>query len=373
MKGSEFIKTLPPNLGQRTPTGWERDKLIYDAVDQGHAVVDWFTLTVDIDDIRATFLVSNALQIGEPDDSVRPSTSPRNAQRIADRLNSVLPTMFLADQMYQQAPIKLDPLTMSITSSTAAMQQQSARLDQVLQGRNKTSLVANEGKHWLNHSDLLDANGKPTLNKGSGYPNGLNYGWQHQGRWGWGHDYPSTVPGVFALQGPYTAHDYWHVDYSQLVYLVARPVLFCLPQGSAVAGLGQDWTKEEYEGGQEDVASPYEGWSCDLPAGGQGQIRDIDIYDVIKNPTLRKFVVKGDEKLQMMRQPAVDWAAPQLSKFDPGWRIEVPAATAQPSDAAAQAGVGASDVGGKVAAGVAGGAVGYYVMEWLKRLVRGGK
>ncbi len=342
MKGSQWIKTIP------TGPGDAREAAILQAVKDRHIVVHWNPIYADVGNSRAMFLVSNALQVGEPGDSVRVSTSHRNAQWIADELNSVLPTQRLADLSYHYAKQKIAPQTSDVGDmSTAHMLRQSQRLDALIEPDG--TLVANEGKFWLTNQKLVT---EPVQD---GQPSAVNYGWFVTKSPGYGHDYRTTLPGVMTIQGPYTGHGYKHDDYSQLVYLVARRVEVCHPAG--VAGLGDDAG----------------GWACTLPDGSEGVTSVYDMYRMIDEPGLKDFFTPGDPSLNIMRHPSVDWESSEVMAFDPFTPARPPQAgppTQHPPDyppgyAPAEplsAGVGRT---GKAAALVAGAALGFYGTQLL--------
>lgn len=355
MKGSEWIQQLkrqhpgpglPPSETGMSP----RDQAILDAVKQGHAVLDWYPVTLRKGNTSATFLVTNAMQIGEPGDSVRVSMSQSGAQRVADQLNATLPSQGLADQMYAQADHAVFPPSRKITSTTQAMHEQSDKLDRLFAG--KKGLLANEGKFWLNHSKLV------TEPMQDGVPAAVNYGWFLTKPLDYGHNYPTTVPNILALQGPYTGHGIHHVDYSQLVYLVARPVLVCEPVPVAGAAI-------------DDVGSEqYSGWPCTLPDGSPGTILEIDIYDMIQDPAYRDFLIDGDPGLELMRHPKIPWESGTVAAYDPKWPVdppgdfppappeEPPVIPGDPSPAQAQ-------VGGKLLAAAGGLAAGWLGLKWM--------
>lgn len=286
MKASDWVKTIPAGRGD------EREAAILQAVKDRNIVVDWNPVYADVNGSRAMFLVSNALQVGERGDSMRVFTNQRNAQRIADEVNSVLPTQRLADLSYFYADQRISPQTSNVGDmSTQHMIDQSKRIDALVD--DSALLVANEGKFWLTNQKLVT---EPVQDGG---PSAVNYGWYIESPLGYGHNYQTTLPGVLTIQGPYTGHNFKHEDYSQYVYLVARRVEVCGPAG--VAGLG----------GRE------EGSSCRLPDGSDGVTRVYDMYRMIDDPSLKEFFTAGDPHLNIMRHPSVEWESSRVMAFSP--------------------------------------------------------
>jgi hypothetical protein len=349
MRASDWVKTIPPGRGDA------RDEAILQAVRDRNIVVDWNPVYSDVGNSRAMFLVSNALQVGERGDSIRVFTSQQRAQQIADDLSSTLPTQRIADLMYHYAEQKLVPQTSNVGDmSTQHMIDQSARLDALVE--DPKLLVANEGKHWLNHSKLIT---EPIQD---GMPSAVNYGWHITKPLSYGHNYRTTLPGILTIQGPYTGHGYEHEDYSQYVYLVARRVEVCEPE--AIAGLG---------------AQGEEGYPCLLPDGELGRTRVYDIYRMVDDPQLKQFFSAGDPTISQMRHPSVEWESSEVKSFDPGWPPR-PGAVPQPDGPPpyppgyqpAEPLAAGPNLPARVAALVGGGIAGYYAVRLLGDWFRGG-
>ena len=352
MRGSEFIATLPPGPGP------QREQMILDAVLAGDWYASWVPITVQSENMSADFLVSSdKLMSGEPGDYVRVNCTQPTAQLIADHLNCVLPTSQLCDQIYAHADLKLEPILRSnwmgdnpktakvegdgSASTSRRMLDYSRLVDEAIGGRDY-GLVANVSKDWINTDKFgVDPNRVP---RKYGQPVECNYGW-YKGARTLSSDYLTTIPGMYVWQGPGTAHDWNHTDYSQMVRLVARAVHICQPVG--ISGFG----------GEEAEGQP-----CTLPNGGQGAYHVVDIYEMPHVPEWSRLLSR-DTRPYIMRHPLVPWAGGVAIPFDPAWRPHGPARPSAPAPVSPAA-VGTA---GKVAALLAGGIVGYSAVNWLRR------
>jgi hypothetical protein len=286
MKGDDVYKSLTPGLAGR-------DEQILSYVLNGDYVLDWHAIAIDYGGYRATFMVSNALQLGNAYDSFRVSVSQRTMQRMADYLGCAMLTKGMADQIYNQADVKLTPHPMGTAAmtSTKRMMDYHKVVENLRAGR--TGLIANEGKDWITHSKLVS---HPVAADGG--VSAVNYGWYYPiGQ------YPrlslSSLQGIGVIQGPGTFHNYTYADYSQLARFVWRPVFMC------TTGVVHDLAS----------GSVYDGKSCSLP-DGEGYTTVIDIYDMMADPNYRAFINMGDTGLNFMRHPKVPWT-PDTKKFVP--------------------------------------------------------
>ena len=153
-------------------------------------------------------VLADALKI----EGVRVNVSARLSQQIADVTGMMLMTPKIADVVYHSAKFRIGPSPQTITSATSAMINHSQRVDASLakvQGFDATEspLVDTVGKYWCLSNEL-----KGTTTKA------LNYGWHftgtsYQGIKGYRCD--SGLP-YNLIQPSATAHDYTHVDYSQI-------------------------------------------------------------------------------------------------------------------------------------------------------------
>ncbi len=203
--------SLPPSAGTA------REGAILDRVLAGTFEVRWATLTSQHQGHEAEFEVfADALKI----DGVRVNVSADTQQKIADVLGCFLLTPKLADLLWAQRGVTLPPFPRPITSSTTAMIEHSAKIDAALSQLPPTEgILATVGKHWVLDNALASKPGRA-----------MNYGWHFEGA-----AYQNIKGEVCAsllkepsgsytrlIQGRGTAHDRYHVDYSQTCVLVAR-------------------------------------------------------------------------------------------------------------------------------------------------------
>lgn len=239
MRGSIFYKTLPKEAGPR------RERMLLDAVRRlDLAPIAWVPITTSIEQpgggkYTAKILVSkDALRAGDATDSFRFSVNHRTAQHMADALGCVLPTPFLSDQIYKQAPIKLSSWKQTrpwhadgTMADTDRMLQQSEFVDRLIARKmaetGKNGLIADVGKDWVTSPELWQPYA-PSPRCEKGHPRAQNYGWHYapdqnqQGQF-----YAAITPGLRVIQPAARCHTIGHVDYSQIVRLVRRDVDVC--------------------------------------------------------------------------------------------------------------------------------------------------
>jgi hypothetical protein len=205
-------------LGLPAKEGPEREGAIFQAVLDGRTTNEWAKVTSTHDDHTAEFNVfADALKLN----GVRVNVSAETKQKIADAMGCLLLTPKLADLIWQQRQVTLVPSPQSITASTRAMVEHSARVDAQLEKLgNPTGLICTVGKLWVIDELLAQ---KP--NKA------MNYGWHFEGSSFQGltgevaaslYKDPKTKQYGRLIQGRGTAHDFHHSDYSQICVLVAR-------------------------------------------------------------------------------------------------------------------------------------------------------
>jgi len=215
---------LPPDHGSA------RDDAILAYISMGKYTANLYPVTSTYNGHTATFYVfQDALMI----EGVRINVSARLQQTIADMLGCSLMTPKIADLAWMQRSCTLSPFTRPITSKTADMIDNSAKMDAALAKftSQPTGLIQTVGKHWLIDEDLLKHPGRAE-----------NYGWHFQGN-----NYQGISGEVNAslqkdekgqfvrlIQGRGWAHDMDHVDYSQVCVLMSQMV--DLDGGSAELG-----------------------------------------------------------------------------------------------------------------------------------------
>lgn len=205
MKGSEFIATL-----DEQPTAAREEAIIQAVRDQLYLPIQWCGIkSVSGAHFCILYVASDALRIGEPDDFVRINVTHTGAQTIADIMGYALPTSKIADLLHEQAAVVVSPCTQSPDSKmayTSRMLKHSQAVTTKIAG--KEGLASTVGKDWILSNKLV---GKPDL--------GVNYGWHDKSA-------PYTSQGGLKMwQTTGTAHNRFHVDYSQVLRLVHRWLL----------------------------------------------------------------------------------------------------------------------------------------------------
>jgi hypothetical protein len=235
MKGSVFAKTLPRFA---TP---KREKMILDAVRRRDMPpIEWVPIKTEItspggNKYTAKIMVSkDAVRVGDATDSFRVSVDHGTAQHIADELDTVLPTPYLSDQIWNQSVVRPPTLRQSrpkwmdegTASATHRMVEQSKYIDKLIaKEKAKTGLdglIADVGKDWVTHPDLWLPY-TPSKHCSKGQPRAMNYGWHYRGKT---HS-PSNLHGVRVIQPAARCHIIPYTDYSQVVRLVRRDVEVC--------------------------------------------------------------------------------------------------------------------------------------------------
>jgi hypothetical protein len=197
---------LPPTNGAA------RDSAILSHVTSGDYTQSWATLNLG----RVQLQVSaDALKIG----GVRINASATVQQQIADALGCLLPTPKVFDAMWLARAATLSPVTLPISSTTAAMVQASQKLDAELAALGNPAGIVVQQKTWVLTNVL-------TTTKAANYgffviPNQPGYKWN-----GIGTDpcasFPMQPQLGRVIQSVGTAHDPSHVDYSQECWLMQR-------------------------------------------------------------------------------------------------------------------------------------------------------
>lgn len=168
----------------------------------------------------ATFFVApDYLAIGSDENYFLAPISPNTAQRIADKLNCLLPTRRMVDAIYAAAEVKLapSPIPPSAAMTTVPV---FAQHNEVIRAQRMAladahplgALVAGHKKDVVISARLADATNRVAI-----------YGW-HQ---------TNGAP----IQPLYLGHVSWWVDYSQCVRLVSQAMLVNGGKNSAAAVL----------------------------------------------------------------------------------------------------------------------------------------
>jgi len=193
-----------------------REAQILTMVSNGQTDHEWVPLTWTKNGHEVSILVSRRpLAITDGTHRLIVSTSFTTAQKIADLLGAVMLTTLVSDEMHKQADLVITPVpSRTITSTTAVMIDQSAKLDQaVANAGGAQGIVSNEGKDWILTRRYWESLGVPGWNLPEGglgsKHNGANFGWYPGGS--------KSPGGLSVVQSVGLAHDKHHVDYSQLL------------------------------------------------------------------------------------------------------------------------------------------------------------
>jgi hypothetical protein len=191
----------------------DREKYIEDQVLAGNFEASWVDLnyTHDHKSVRLR-VMSDALIV----DGVRVNVSAAFQQRLADLFDASLLTPMIADLIYVNAARKADPRPQPISSSVSAMLKHSESVQKQL--GIGPGLASTVGKHWVLDKQLESKKDKA-----------CNYGWHFTGSNFQGvKGYPAaagsylSLKNVSVIQPNATAHDPYHLDYSQICQLVSQ-------------------------------------------------------------------------------------------------------------------------------------------------------
>ncbi|MGC8643170.1 MAG: hypothetical protein ACP5XB_25195 [Isosphaeraceae bacterium] len=199
--GSEFARSI-----RDLPLA-ERERRIIAEIKSGNVPAflrQLVPVTAERQGLRATYFVTpDYLAIGSNDDYFLTPLSPRTAQAIADRLDCVLPTPRMVDQIYAQADVKLKPrpIPPSPAMTTVAVFLRHNELIRAERGNQPLGvLVSGHKKDVVIANKLFKTRGKVAI-----------YGWH-------------KLDGK-PIQPLYTGHSENWVDYSHGIRLVNRRML----------------------------------------------------------------------------------------------------------------------------------------------------
>lgn len=194
--------TIPPGsvIANWPQDAAGRSAAVLQAVKDGRADLDWFTIGTTAGNLRARIRVSNAMRV----DGVIVNADQRAYQEVADYLGLVSFTPKLADEVYKQSTVRIAPQAQiwykdGSMGLTRRMVDYSGIIDSAVDGR--SGLVDNPGKYWVLVAALWAAGTNPK----TGIPwrsSAANYGWYQ------------TLTNL--LQGLGFAHNLAHADYSQV-------------------------------------------------------------------------------------------------------------------------------------------------------------
>ena len=203
----------PEELGL-PPTSAHREEAIIKAVveDGDYDPVEWVPLVLD--DRLEVMVMADSLKLK----GVRLNVTAETAQHIADSFGACLPTAKILDQMWLQREVTLPPFPQPITSSTEGMIRHSQAIDSYLNADDYGKRVSTLGKHWIIDRDIEDRQKIPNQ--------AINYGWHwtnpnEGGVTATQIKNPNTGMYVRMIQSRGWHHNIHHVDYSQILRLVA--------------------------------------------------------------------------------------------------------------------------------------------------------
>jgi len=161
-------------------------------------------VSVSAGTVKALYFVApDYLAIGSDDDYFLTPLTPLTAQAIADRLDCVLPTLKMVDDIYASATVKLTPTPIppSPAMTSAAVFLRHNEIVRAQQGeRRPGALVAGHKKDIVIANKLFTTRGKVAI-----------YGWH--------------MPEGKPIQPLYTGHAASYVDYSHGIRLVSRRMM----------------------------------------------------------------------------------------------------------------------------------------------------
>lgn len=204
----------------------EREAAIIAAIDAGNWIMPaWYPVQYEKDGHTVTiFAWADCLAIGL-ENPVRVNVWHSTGQRIADRLDCMLPTSRMSDMAWQ-ASKQINPQILGASaqmSTTAWMVQHSDKVQAAIQASGG-GFCRPLGKDWVNTERLLRPDGSvatpthSTIGGGGGsIPAGANYGWQSPAASLW-----NPIHTVRVWQSIGLAHDMNYTDYSQTLTLYRK-------------------------------------------------------------------------------------------------------------------------------------------------------
>lgn len=211
------LEDFPPD----TASPLYDDKIIEHITSGDYDPVQWAEITSNILGHSATFYVmADAFKI----QGVRVNVSANLEQTLADLMGCLLMTPKIADLIWLQRQVTLQPQTRAITSKLEDMIANSRAIDAQLAAQgNPTGLISTVGKDWTLSNSLLSYPGKAQNYGDHCIPTGTN-------NWRGIRTYPlEGVPTPAAagqvIQGAWWFHGPTHIDYSQTCRLVRRDCL----------------------------------------------------------------------------------------------------------------------------------------------------
>ena len=188
-----------------------RHEMIVQAVSDGYVVYNW--APIKINESLTIFVTDDALQIGKEGDSIRFAVNTETQQKVADILDSYLPTAKIVDIIWKNSK-KLLPNPQKISASKYAIHKHHLAIEKA---KKDSTGVISGWKDWcIGKAVFINPN------------KAINYGWHvdtEKNNWMGIRLSPGVTEGK-VIQPAASAHDIHHTDYSQLCRLVKKKALF---------------------------------------------------------------------------------------------------------------------------------------------------
>jgi hypothetical protein len=204
LNGAEIGKALLNSIGD------QRDIAFGEQVLSGNipsAVRNFATIRVNEgENILEYYVSGDVLSVGADDNYLRISMGGKTAKALLDKMNCMMPTKKMCDQIFQAADVKITPRPMgasSAMSSTQVLINHNMAINSQVVGRPFTLLTGHKKDTCIAKS-LLTNRSRIAI-----------YGWFY--------------PNGKAIQGPQpnsTSHSINYQDYSSSIRLVSRSALF---------------------------------------------------------------------------------------------------------------------------------------------------
>ena len=188
-----------------------RHTMVIDAVKCGYVTYSW--VPIEISDSLTIFVTNDALQIGQEGDSIRFAMNTETQQKVADILDSYLPTTKIVDIIWKNSK-KLLPNPQKISASKHAIYKHHKAIEKAK--KDEEGLISG-WKDWCIGQAVFKNKNKA-----------INYGWHvdtEKNNWMGIKLSPGVTEGK-VIQPAASVHDIYHTDYSQLCRLVSKKALF---------------------------------------------------------------------------------------------------------------------------------------------------
>jgi hypothetical protein len=202
--GSQFLKRIE-SLDRR-----EREAAILREISRGNVPAALRSLkpitlaatdAAGVPHVATCWAMPDYLSVGTDEDFFRLPMNPQTAQQIAELCDASLLTAKLADEIYRQAEVRLEPRPLTADREAAATFFQHHRIiEEQRQGKLLGQLVAGIKKDVVLTNRLAEKPNRVAI-----------YGWHR--------------PDVRPIQPLYVGHVDWYVDYSHGIRLVSRQML----------------------------------------------------------------------------------------------------------------------------------------------------